>query len=162
MSQRYRINKWGVSRSAENDVPRVEITADNGGQMVLDGVPVPKVSIIKFDSEHELQWRNEVQKHGGDAKRPFRPHYFVIAPDHPIMLRLYPVSPFAESLPFSLTVARISSAENAEHPYDELLNCAEDILFDRKMLKEFANIKPVPLFQLLVTEGTTSLPALLF
>ena len=157
MSQRYRINKWGVSRSPENGVPRVEITAADGTFMTLDGIETSKVSIYKFDRAHEQQWRDAVAMHGGNANMPFHPHYFVIAPNHPVMLRLYSTIPLDESLPFSLTIVRISRKEHARHAYADLLQCASDILYDPAMLKEFANIEPAAFFQL-----PSALPALLF
>ena len=123
----------------------------------MDGVVTKRVLIFKYDRVHERQWREAVARHGGDAKRPFRSHYFVIAPDHPVMLRLYPTTPLINSLPFSLVVLRISSVGDAAHPYADLLKCANDILFDPKMLEEFVSIEPVPFFQL-----PSSLPALLF
>ena len=157
MSQRYKINEWGVSRSAENDVPRVEITAANGGRMDLDGVSTERVFIFKYDRAHERQWREAVARHGGDANRPFHPHYFVIAPNHPVMLKLYPTTPLINSLPFSLAIVRVSSDRDAAHAYADLLKCASDILYDPQMIEEFVIIEPVPFFQL-----PSSLPALLF
>lgn len=157
MPQTYRINEWGVSRSAENDVPKVEITASNGEPMALDGVVTSKVTILRYDRAHEQQWRDEVAKHGGDARRPFHPHYFVMASKHPVRLELYPTTPLIALLPFSLTIVRVSNILDGAHPHADLLKCAGDILYDPNMLQEFATLVPRPLFQL-----PSSLPALLF
>ena len=180
MSRRYHIHRSSVDRSDERwltlstgqnlEVPYVEVTRVDQTPFDLDGVSVPKVLIFKFDSEHEQQWRNQVRAHGGDAKQPFRPLYFVFAKPHPVMLQLYPIeSLVSTSTSGAFFVKRLSSPEHSDHPYDDLQRCAAQTLEDPKMLEEFASIEPVPFLQpaLLAKSPTASrvasaLPALLF
>lgn len=180
MSRRYHIHRSSVDRSRERwltlstglamEVPYVEVTRVDQKPFDLDGVSAPKVSIFKFDSGHERQWREAVARHGGDVTEPFRPHYFVIATPHPVMLQLYPIESLdSTSTSGAFFVKRISLPRHSDHPYDDLQRCAAQTLEDPKMLKEFASIEPVPFLQatLLAKAPTASraasaLPALLF
>lgn len=180
MSRRYHVHRSSVDRSNERwltlstglplEVPYVEVTRVDQKPFDLDGVSAPKVSIFKFDSEHEQQWREQVLAHGGNATETFRPHYFVIANPHPVMLQLYPiVSLVSTSTSGAFFVKRISLPGHSDHPYDDLQRCAAQTLEDPKMLEEFASIKPVPFLQpaLLAKAPTASraasaLPVLLF